>query len=149
VLARGSVLTCVSVLTRVSVLGRESVLSPLIVFNQERVSSWCMRLRNACGAKAPRRVLIPAIDGSVPRRSCSPAPDTVRRRGARVMPARTVLPGCAGAAQTIAGIRAGSSLRPTISSLFRYPPRTATALGGTLLAKAAMHGRHLRSFPGV
>ena len=42
------------------------------------------------------------------------------------------------AEQAIAAAHAGSSLRPTISSLFLRPPRTATALGGTLRGKATM-----------
>jgi hypothetical protein len=112
-------------------LDRGSVLDQ-IVFNQVRVSSWCMRLLNARGAKAPRRVLIPAIDGSVPRRSCSGASGPARRRGVRVMLARIDFHARAAAAWAIAGEHAGSSLRPTISSLFCHRARTANALGGTL-----------------
>ena len=96
---------------------RGSVLDQ-ILFNQERVSSWCMRLLNACGAKTPPRVLIPAIDGSVPRRSCSGASGPVRRRGVRVMLARIDFHARAAVACAIAAVHAGSSLRPTISSLF-------------------------------
>jgi len=77
-----------------------------------------MRLLNARGAKAPDRVLIPAINGSVPRRSCSGASVPRGDRGAYLTPARSAWHARAAAAGAIAAVYAGSSLRATISSLF-------------------------------
>src|SRR5215472_12710627 len=106
----------------------ERVGSWIGVGSVDRVASWCMRLLNARGAKVPRRVLIPVIDGSVPRRSGSASSGYRRRQRTRRVSPHRELRGYAGVPRALAGGHAGSSLRPTISSLFCEPTRTATAL---------------------
>jgi hypothetical protein len=110
-----------------------------------------MRLLNVRGAKAPQRVLIPASDGSVPFRRRDRA--TLAERGAvcrapHLFPRAVASCHSAAAAAVIAAAGAGSSPRPTISSLTDERIRQRGALGVTLWSKAAELGRIQESFGG-
>jgi hypothetical protein len=96
-----------------------------------------MRLLNVCGAKGPRRVLIPAIDASVPFRR----PAAGCRAPRLVLPRRGASCDRAAAVAAIAAAGAGSSPRATISSLCNADLRRGGALGVTLWSKAAELGR--------